>query len=76
MKYCVAAQTDLVGGDIDGVEASTAQECQDVCRDVTECVAWTFVSGTPPICYRKNTGHEDMSNKAITDSGPRHCAGK
>ena len=72
---CQVADIDLPGGGIDSnFSISSAEQCQDECRKIEDCVAWTYVPARSE-CRRKNTEHGFGPYNNIF-SGPRQCSGK
>jgi len=59
--------TDLLGGDYKGFDASTVEGCEAECKRDGNCRAWTFVragvQGPQPRCYLKDVIPAASSNK-------------
>ena len=58
--------TDLLGGDYKGFDASTVETCEAECKRDDKCRAWTFVragvQGPQPRCYLKDVIPAASSN--------------
>ena len=74
-RTCFGADINLPSGNIDNVSGVKSPEaCQEECRKIDNCVAWTLAPDSK--CWRKHTGHEDISLKKSPYSGPRDCVGR
>ena len=70
---------NITGGNVGPAwrNVTSVYECQEICQNVTECTAWSYVHDTLNCWLKKSP--VSLDNLIETDnvtSGPRYCPGE